>query len=95
MSGKRYPVWFDDVVSTALLASAVLALNFGVAGSLASDLSEGLRLLFYAAVAALVALLLAAILLVSDVSSRRDVKENKMSAADERKKAEGNDATHV
>jgi hypothetical protein len=26
MTGKRYPVWFYDVVSTALLASAVLAL---------------------------------------------------------------------
>ena len=75
MSGKRYPVWFDDVVSTALLASAVLALNFGVAGSLASDLSEGLRLFSYAAVAALVSLLLSAILLLSEVSKRRDAEE--------------------
>jgi hypothetical protein len=76
MSRKRYLAWFDDVVSTALLASAVVALNFGVSGSLASDLSEGLRLFSYAAVAALVALLLAAILLLSEVSKRRDAEEN-------------------
>jgi hypothetical protein len=75
MSGKRYQSCFDYVVSTAILASAVLALSFGVAGLLASDYSQSLRLLYIAAVAALVQLLLGAILLLYDAIKPRDAPE--------------------